>query len=257
MTKTLAVVNKKGGIGKTTSTLSVGAALRELGFKVLLIDFDSQANLTRSLYRSPVKYTVGDFLLNKVGFDEARIKTSVGLDLLPAADELTDSEDDIAKDKIESAIYLVNAMEDVNLEQYDYILIDCPPAIGTLTINALIYADFYVVPVQADFYSIEGIRSLIDKASKIKKRLNPDLELIGVFLTRFNTRTNKHLHKQVYSKLKNDLKDLLLDTTIRENIALAEAIPHSQDIFSFDKECNGAKDYLQLTKELLSRINSN
>lgn len=254
MTKTLAVVNKKGGIGKTTSTLSIGAALRELGNKVLLIDFDSQANLTRSLYRKPIKHTVGDFLLNRVGFEETCINTSVGIDLLPSADELADAEDDIAKDKIESAIYLVNALEDVDLEAYDYILIDCPPAIGTLTINALIYADYYIVPVQADFYSIEGIRSLIDKASKIKKRLNPDLTLIGVFLTRFNTKTNKHLHKQVHAKLKNDLQDLLLKTTIRENIALAEAIPHSQDIFTFDKDCNGAKDYLQLTKEVLSRI---
>ncbi|MFD1753578.1 ParA family protein [Rufibacter sediminis] len=254
MTKTIAVVNKKGGIGKTTSTISIGAALRELGHKVLLIDFDSQANMTRSLYRMPVQKTVGDFLLNRSSFKETLIKTSVNLDILPATDELSDAEDDIAKDKIESAIYLVNALEDVDLSGYDFILIDCPPALGTLTINALIYSDYYVVPVQADFYSIEGVTQLVDKATKVKKRLNPDLTLLGVFLTRFNTNTNKHLHKQVYAKLKSDLEDLLLTTTIRENIALAEAVPHSQDIFTFDSHSNGASDYLSLTKELLQRI---
>lgn len=246
----IAIANNKGGVSKTTSSLNIAAALRELGKKVLLVDLDSQANLTTSMAVELKRFTVGEFIAGLASFEDALVTDPTGIDLLPSNFNLAKYEKMIAAESVYQLMFK-NAMEGV--EGYDFVIIDCPPSLTTMTINALMYSEYYLVPLLADIYSLSGVNNINDVAGKLKQ-LNPKLKFLGAFLSKFNKATNKHLHKMVYAELVGSLGTGLMETTIRENISLSESVTNREDVFRYAPESNGAADYRALTNELLKRI---
>ncbi|PRY09008.1 chromosome partitioning protein [Pontibacter ummariensis] len=251
MAKIISLVNHKGGVAKSTSALNIAGALRDLGNKVLLIDLDSQANLTLALHREELEFTIGHVLVGEASFDQALLKTSIGIDMIGASFELNQFEIQIAKEKF-SEFVLKKRLDLPQVHAYDYIVIDTPPALGVLTINALLFTNYYLIPLQADFFSIQGVKTILESAATISQ-FNEGLEFVGAFLTRFNKSSNKIIDRDVYSHLSVELGSKLLDTTIRENTALNVAIVQAQDIFSYEPSANGATDYKKLTEEVLER----
>lgn len=252
MAKIISLVNHKGGVAKSTSALNIAGALRNLGNSVLLIDLDSQANLTLALYREELEHTIGHILTGQATFEEALVKTSIGIDLLGASFELNQFETQIAKEKF-SEFVLKKKLDIPAVQAYDYVVIDTPPALGVLTINALLFTNYYLIPLQADFFSIQGVKTILESAATIGQ-FNGSLEFVGAFLTRFNKSSNKIIDRDVYNHLREELGSKLIETTIRENTALNVAVVQAQDIFSYDPQANGAVDYKKLTEEVLERI---
>lgn len=252
MAKIISLVNHKGGVAKSTSALNIAGALRDLGNKVLLIDLDSQANLTLALHRQELDYTIGHVLVGEATFEQALLKTSVGIDLLGSSFELNQFDTQISKEKFAEFV-LKKKLDLPAVKAYDYIVIDTPPALGVMTINALLFTNYYLIPLQADFFSIQGVKTILESAATISQ-FNEGLEFVGAFLTRFNKSSNKIIDRDVYSHLSNELGEKLMDTTIRENTALNVAVIQSQDIFSYDTQANGATDYKKLTEEILTKI---
>jgi chromosome partitioning protein len=245
----IAITNNKGGCAKTISTLNIAGSLLNKGYKVLVVDLDSQANLTTSLTNTPIKYSVGEFLLSYVSFKEVVVTTESGIDLIPSSALLNKHEKEIASVPMYQFL-LKKALKSV--KHYDYILFDCPPSLSVITVNALMASDYYIVPIQPNKFSIDGVKTIISLAEKISE--HNDLRFIGAFLTRFNNNTNKILHKEVYKALQQTLGDKLMRVSIRENIALDEAILSRMTIQQYDSTSNGATDYNMLTDELLSKI---
>lgn len=246
MAKKYAVSNHKGGVGKTTSTVNIGAALASKGKKVLLIDLDPQANLSQSFGIKNQEITIYENLKgdppNIIEIKKNLYVISSSLDLSAAEIELSSEtgREYILKDVI------------VKIEDnYDYIFIDCPPSLGILTINALTASDYIIMPLTAEFLPFKGIAKLNEIIQKIKTRLNPSLEVACVFFTQYDAR--KILNKDVASTIKDFFKDKVLDSTISNNISLAEAPSQGLDIFSYNKKSKGALDYMELCNEMLDK----
>jgi chromosome partitioning protein len=249
LTRVIAVLNQKGGVGKTTTAINLGAYLAKSGKTVLIIDFDPQGNATSGLgfdkHTAPV--TSYDVLHDAKAVDKAVYETATSsLFIMPANAGLANAEVDlVSKEKREFT--LKNA---IGALTYDFILIDCPPALGLLTINALTAADELLIPVQAEYYALEGLSQLLSVMQKVKQGLNTKLELLGVVVTMFDSRTS--LSEQVHDELKKHFGTKLFKTVIPRNVKLAEAPSHGRPVAEHDKWSKGARAYKALAKEILS-----
>jgi chromosome partitioning protein len=250
--KVLALVNQKGGVGKTTSTKNIGAGLATLGYAVLLIDLDPQANLTYSLgiQAHELDKTVYELLKEEVKAKDVVIEKN-GLYIIPSSINLSGAEMELSG-QAGRELLLKEAIEDIT-KDYDYILLDCPPSFGLLTLNALTTAKEVYVPLQTEFLALQGMTKLIETVNIIKKRLNTGLDITGIIGTRYDNR--KNLNREVIEKIKGYFGNKLFNTMIRDNVALAEAPSFGQHIFSYKKDSYGAEDYLNLCKEIIKRGN--
>jgi chromosome partitioning protein len=245
MTKILCLSNHKGGVGKTTSTINIGAGLTKLGKNVLLIDLDPQANLSQSLGIVDAPKNIygairGEYKLQPINIYE-------NFDIVPSTLDLSGAEMELISEA--GREYILRELIEPVKEKYDYILIDCPPSIGLLTVNALTAADEVLIPLQAEFLAVQGLKKLTEIIEKVKLRLNKNLKIGGVFITQFDSR--KILNKNVAESVEAHFKTKMFSTKIRENVALAEAPAQGYDIFRYDINANGAKDYLSLSNEIL------
>ena len=252
MGEIIAFANQKGGVGKTTTCVNVSAYLAKLGMKVLLVDIDPQGNATSGLglkksreIKSTYNVITGDIEPN-----EAIVRTDVeNLDIIPTNIDLAGVEVEMVYMEDREKI-LKKALEKVK-DRYDFITIDCPPSLGLLTINAFVGSDSVVVPIQCEFFALEGLSQLMNTIRLVKKKLNPELNIEGVVLTMRDTRSN--LGRLVGEEISKYFGDLVYQTTIPKNVKLAEAPSFGQAIFQYDKNCAGAKAYLMLTEEFLKR----
>lgn len=249
--KVITIANHKGGVGKTTSTASIGAAMALLGKRVLLIDLDAQQNLSFSLtHTDEFNLSVYDSLIKDMPLPI--INVSERLDLVPASLELARAEIDLAT-KIAREGILKDCLVPV-LNNYDYIIIDCPPTLGIVTTNALVASDKLYIPLTAEALPLKGLRMLDDVLSEIKRRVNKHLQLGGIFLARYN---NRNLNREVEKQIIDRYGEKVLSTKIRENISLAEMPLSGLSIYDYDPKSNGAKDYMNLTKELIASEETN
>ncbi len=251
MTKVIAVLNQKGGVGKTTTAINTAAYLAKSGKTVLLVDFDPQGNTTSGLGldKQKIEATVLEVLFGQASVDKTIHEVSIpGLFVLPANANLASAEVDLVG-KQERELQLKKALQGLT---YDFIIIDCPPALGLLTLNALSAADNLLIPVQAEYYALEGLSQLLSVVQRVRQGLNTNLELLGVVVTMFDSRTS--LAEQVYDELKKYFTDKLFATIIPRNVRLAEAPSFGKAIVEHDKWSKGARAYKQFTKELLKRV---
>lgn len=256
MPKTIAVVNQKGGVGKTTTVINLAAGLSLLGKKVLIIDLDPQGNSTSGLGidKSSLNQSTYEVLINNGKIDESlkkvEIRDNKKIYICPSNAELSGA--DIELYNLEEREWILNkAVHNSDLDNFDYILIDCPPSLSLLTINAFAASDSLLVPVQCEFYAMEGLAQLKKTIDLIIERINPSLEIEGLLLTMFDSRNN--ICKTVVSEVRNFFKEQVLTTLIPKNVKLAECPSFGQCIFDYDKDCIGAVSYLQLAKELISK----
>ena len=245
----IAVANQKGGVGKTTCVINIGAGLKGLGKKVLLVDLDPQAHCTYSLgiQAHELERNIYDLLTNKAALKEVLIDRG-GLMVTPSSLDLSGAEMDLSG--IPGREFLLREALD-RPKGYDYVLIDCPPSLGLLTLNAFTTAQEVYIPLQTEFLALQGMSKLLKTVEIVKKRLNRRLEITGIIGTRFDGR--KKLNSEVVEKIKAYFGEKLFKTLIRENIALAEAPSYGQTIFEYRVSSHGAEDYLNLTKEILKR----
>lgn len=252
--KVITIINNKGGVGKTTSTQNIGAGLSRFGDnRVLMIDLDSQANLTKTfgLKQENIKEDVGSFILGTTPLENVVKKISDKLSILPSSSSLVAKEDNIKA----SATFPFNlkiALSKIE-DQFDFIIIDCPPALSGLTRIAIVSCDYYFVPLQAEFLSYEGLRNLLDFANDVKQ-ISPNINLGGVFATRYNPNVKKRISNDLIKATKASLGDVLLETYIRENVALSECQASGTDIFEYNENSNGAEDYYKLIKEIITKL---
>ena len=250
MGKIIAVVNQKGGVGKTTTAVSLTACLHALGKKILLCDFDPQANATSGLgiEKRKVKKSVYDVVINGVSARDAILHTKFG-DVLPSSADLAGAAVELLT-MDDPNKRLSHALEAVR-NQYDAILIDCPPSLELLTLNALCAADSLLVPVQGEYYALEGLSDLMNTVRIVRRSLNPRLELEGVLLTMFDGRTNLAL--QVAEEVKHYFPGKVYATVIPRNVRLSEAPSHGKPITAYDRTCRGAEAYTALAAEFLKK----
>ena len=251
MGKIYAVVNQKGGVGKTTSAVNLTAALTELGKKVLLCDFDPQANATSGLgvEKRKLKQSVYDVIINDAAVAETVVSTKFG-DVLPSSPDLAGAGVELLSVP-EPNFRLKKALEQLK-DQYDVIFIDCPPSLELLTINALAAADGILVPVQCEYYALEGLADLMTTMRLMKKKINPDLEIFGVMLTMFDGRTN--FSTQVAQEVRRHFPGKVFATVIPRNIRLAEAPSHGLPVTVYDRSSKGSLAYKALAQEVLKKL---
>lgn len=249
MAKVFSIINNKGGTGKTTTTLNLGGALAQIGKKVLLIDLDSQCNLSTSLgHVGTNEHHIGGLLLEKSNLQEVIVKNEK-LDLIPSSEKLLDFEFQINNEP--GREYLLNETISEIEKDYDYILVDCPPSLGTLSINALVASNFFIVPMQAENFAFIGLDKIIDMTEKVKKRMNPRLDLAGILFLKLSYRT-KFSQAVLSNIMANDrLKNKIFETHIRQDIALMESAAFSNTIYEYAPKSRGAEDYLDLAKEII------
>jgi chromosome partitioning protein len=242
----ISIANHKGGVGKTTTAVNLAAGIARQGYSVLMIDLDPQANATYSLGFKKQEKSI----FNVLAFNEPIrriIQSNDTLDIAPSSIHLAGFEknNDVGKEFI-----LSEALEDIRSD-YDFILIDCPPSLGALTISALTASDFAIIALQPEFLAIQGMADFIKILRTVKTRMNKDLELLGIVITQFDNR--KVLHKEILEHTRQSYGEMVFESQIRGNISLAEAQSMGQDIFAYDKYSNGAVDYGALTKEVIDR----
>ena len=244
--KTIAFTNQKGGVGKTTTTINVGAGLCLQGKKVLLVDMDPQANLTYSLraHSQRIDTSVYDVLKGRAAPHEALISHN-GFDILPSSIDLSSAELEFANEPARETL-LKHQLKELN--EYDYVLIDCPPNLGLLTLNALTAVEEVFIVLQSEYLALHGLSKLMDVIKVVRERLNPDIMLSGIICTLFDSR--KNLNREVVGHIRDYFGSKVFKTIIRDNIALAEAPSHHKTIFEYDPESYGAKDYMALSKEI-------
>ena len=242
----IAVANHKGGVGKTTSTQNIGAALAKLGKKTLLLDLDPQGNLSDAFGYDDVEESIYDALTDKA--EVPIIKLGDHLDLIPSNLDLSVAEVELSG-RTGREYTLKDAIDGV-VNKYDYVLIDCPPSLGLLTINALTACDEVYIPLDSHYFSMKGLDKLMFIINQIKKRLNTDIRISGVFMTRYDPRVV--VNKNIAAMVEEGFPDTLFKTKIRNNIALVEAPIENQDIFRYAPKSNGAKDYTALTAEIVA-----
>lgn len=250
MVRVIAVANQKGGVGKTTTSVNLSACLATLGTKVLLIDGDPQGNSTSGLGvdKGNVRRCIYDCLVNDIPMEEVIIKTNVdGLSLLPATIQLAGAEVELVS-VLARENMLKRSLEKVKY-RYDFVIIDCPPSLGLLTVNALTAASSVLVPIQCEFYALEGLSQLMKTVGLVQKNLNTSLQLEGVVLTMFDARTN--LSIQVVDEVKNHFRNKVYHTIVPRNVRLSEAPSHGQPIVHYDPKSRGAEVYMELAKEVL------
>jgi chromosome partitioning protein len=250
----IAITNQKGGVGKTTTAINLSYFLAKEGKKTLLIDFDPQGNASSGLgiEKSSLKKTMVEVMLGDCTLDKAVIDTkSKNLSLAPTTPHLANAEVDINKLSHRFTL-LKKAVESIE-DKYDFIVIDCPPSLSLLTINGLIAANYVLIPVQTEFYALEGVSQLLESMKLVKKAMNKDLELLGVVATMVDSRTT--LSTQVLEEIKKFFGKKVFETYIPRNVRLAEAPSHGVPVGAYDKFSKGARSYKALTKELLGRVN--
>ncbi len=244
----ISLLNHKGGVGKTTSAINIGAGLVGLGKKALLIDLDPQANLTLSLGLPRTRTTIYQALRGETPLVPVQVKK--GLDVVIATLDLSGAEMELINEAGREFI-LRELLEPVRL-QYDYVLIDCPPSLGLLTLNALTSSDMVIIPLQTEFLAMQGLTKIKQVIQKVKLRLNKKLTIGGVLATMFDSR--KVLNRDVIETIQKYFGDLVFETRIRDNVALAEAPAQRKDIFAYNRNSPGATDYLAVCQELENRV---
>jgi len=251
MARIIAIANQKGGVGKTTTAVNLAASLARQSVRVLLIDLDGQGNATTGsgIDKQGLMASMCNVLLEEVLAEDAIMDTADGVDLLPANADLTAVEVELM-DAGEREQRLARALAPLR-ERYDFILIDCPPALSLLTLNALTAADAVLVPMQCEYYALEGLTALLDTITALKAQLNPGLEIEGVLRTMYDGRNN--LSIAVSEELARHFGDQLLTSVIPRNVRLAEAPSHGQSIVGYDRTSRGGLAYLELAQELLAR----
>jgi chromosome partitioning protein len=251
MGKVLAIANQKGGVGKTTTSINLAASLVKTRRRVLLIDCDPQGNATMGsgVPKEQCQATTYEVLLGLAPVEQARLKTEGGYDLVPANSRLSGAEVELIEVERRER-RLRTALETVRHE-YDYILIDCPPALNLLTVNAMVAAQAVMIPMQCEYYALEGLTALLNTIRKIRETLNPSLEVEGLLRTMYDPRNN--LDNEVSAQLKAHFGDKLYRTVIPRNIRLAEAPSHGKPVISYDMQSKGAQAYLALAGEMLRR----
>lgn len=251
MSKIISISNHKGGVGKTTSTINIGAGLCSLGKKVLLIDLDPQANLSQSLGLIDQERNIYGALRGEYKLQPIEIVK--GLDVIPSTLDLSGAEIEMSGEA--GREYILKELIEPIRAFYDYILIDSPPSLGLLTLNSFVASDEVFIPLQAQFLALQGLTKLLEVIDKIQKRLNKELRVGGVFITQYDSR--KVLNRDVLNTIEAHFKEKVFNTKIRDNIALAEAPAQGVDIFRYNPKSYGAEDYLNLSKEILQGNNSN
>ena len=259
MGRTIALINQKGGVGKTTSAINLAAALGEAGEKVLLIDFDPQGNATTGILKYRLDEdakTIYELLCGLAKAEECIIRdVAEGVDLIPAGISLSGAEVELLElESVETKTQLRDAIG-VLKQEYDYILIDCPPSIGILTINALTASDGAIIPVQCEFYALEGLKQVIETIRLIQSKLNEDLEIEGILLTMYNSRTRLSIQvvETVRETVTGQLGEKVFDTLIPRNVRLAEAPSFGEPITVYDSSSRGADSYRMLAAELMQK----
>ena len=246
--KTIALTNQKGGVGKTTTTINLGAGLAKLGKKVLLIDLDPQANLTYSLrtHSHRLEKTVYHALRGTASEEEMIIEHN-GFDFIPSSLELSGAELELASEPAREGL-LKNLILQLDDYDYDYVLIDCPPNLGLLTLNAFTAVEDIFIVLQSEYLALHGLSKLLDLVKVVQQRLNNKLEVGGIICTLYDSR--KNLNKEVVGHIKDYFGPKVFKTIIRDNVALAEAPSHHKTIFEYDGNSAGAQDYFALAKEI-------
>lgn len=252
MTKIVAIVNQKGGVAKTTTTVNLSTALSVMDKKILVIDLDPQGNSSTGfgINQQDRKVTIYQVLIGLRTIEEAIIQTNIpNLQLIAANTNLSGAESDLLS--IKKREYLLSDLLNKLLSKYDYIIIDCPPALNLLTVNALVACDYVLIPMQCDFYSLEGLSHLLKTVEIVEKNLNPKIKIAGILFTMYDKRNL--LTEQVEEDVRKCLGRLVFKTVIPRNIKLSEAPSYGQPAIIYDHKCAGSIAYMELTKEILGR----
>ena len=252
MGRIIAIANQKGGVGKTTTAINLAASLASLEKKVLLVDTDPQANASSGLGFDPseVGHTVYECFCGGLPAQEAIVHAQIdGLDLIPSHIDLAGA--DLELVETERREFILNEVLRSVANNYDYVLIDCSPSLGLITVNSLVAADSVIIPVQCEYFALEGISKLLNTIKLVKTRLNPRLEIEGFLMTMYDSRTR--LNNQVYEEVKGHFQNLVFQTVIQRNIKLGEAPSHGLPALLYDAESRGAVNHLQLAQELIAK----
>ncbi|MDO5666180.1 MAG: ParA family protein [Bacteroidia bacterium] len=245
MTRIISIINHKGGVGKTSSTIAIGASLNLHKKKVLLIDLDAQANLTQSLGFNETEKSIYGALKGQYALPTYEKKK--GFDIVPSTLDLTAAEIELSSEA--GREFLLKELIAPIKNNYDYILIDCPPALGLLTLNALTASTDIIIPVESQYLALQGMAKLMDIVNKVQSRLNKDLKIMGILVTKYEVRQT--LDRNIVEVINNTFGDKVFKTYIRKNIAIAEAPTQGVDIFEYNDNSSGAEDYKKITKEIM------
>ena len=249
MGKIIAVANQKGGVGKTTTSVNLSAAFAEMGKKVLLIDCDPQGNATSGLgiEKDGLELSIYDALINDTPMEEIILQTQFGLDMVPSVMDLAGAEVELVN--LDDKQYRLKKAVELIKDKYDCVLIDCPPSLGHVTLNALTAADSVLLPLQCEFYALEGLSQLLSTVQLVQEQLNGDLRIEGLVLTMYDSRTN--LAEQVVEEVKTHFPDMVYATKIPRNVRLSEAPSFGKPIFAYASSSKGAQAYMSLAEEVI------